>query len=469
MRSAWTTAGVLLLAGWAHAADGFFVSVGLDEACRQAEQQGKLVFIDFYTTWCVPCKILERTTFVDEAVIKWMQENTVALKLDAEKETRLADRYRIASYPTLLFLKPDGEEVGRVEGAGSAEEFLREAARIREGKDPLTRAKEELAAAGPNDPIARMRYGNRLMRLGKNEEALTEFLWCFDEGNQHHVGFTGVRLSFLLSNIQRLGENYPPAIVALRERRDAAREALLAEVRAGDAPERPKGRLWSLLLPSKPQPMPALDFAALNDALGEQSETLALYDRLRAERPDAEVVAQLRRQLEEQLLAAKRYAEIAPKDPLAEVERIIERHAMIERFAGERDAEVERIERQMLLDDIAVQYQIQVGVGDQEGAARIAARMLELDASPQAYNLLAWHGYLSGKPVEANLAQAQRAYDMTEGRDPAIVDTLARVLERLGRKDEACGVVRTAYDGETEDRARNQLWHTASELACALP
>jgi len=65
-------------------------------------------------------------------------------------------------------------------------------------------------AAGTNDPSARMQFGVALAQKGKDAEALTEFLWCFDHGLEAGPAFTGVRLSFLLMDgHQKFGRPLP--------------------------------------------------------------------------------------------------------------------------------------------------------------------------------------------------------------------------------------------------------------------
>lgn len=108
-----------------------------DEALQLAEEEEKLVFVDVYTTWCGPCKVMSQTVFPDEEVGEYFNARFVSFKLDAEDMAidgpRISNTYDIGAYPTLLFLNPDGTEIGRgvsgydIEGLlGLAEDILNE-------------------------------------------------------------------------------------------------------------------------------------------------------------------------------------------------------------------------------------------------------------------------------------------------------------------------------------------------------
>jgi thiol-disulfide isomerase/thioredoxin len=249
--------GLIILCGTTAMADeGLFRDLSLDRARAAATKEGKqLILIDFYTVWCEPCKKLDQTTLKDEEVRDWLTREAVCLKVDAEKNEVLAEEYRVNAYPTLILLRPDGTEIDHLVGYRDAKRFLADARDALAGNDTLSRARKKLDGPERYNPMVRMSYGDALAQNGRFEDALSEYLWCFDHGLEHNRAFTGVRGSFLLSRINQLARNHPAAGDELRKRRDNAREAL--EGRRGDFNA-------------------AMDFTSLNRTLKEPEQTLAL-------------------------------------------------------------------------------------------------------------------------------------------------------------------------------------------------
>ncbi len=193
-------------------------------ACVRAAEQKKIVVVDFFTTWCGPCKKLDEITWPDESVKQWIAENAIFVKVDAEKDVALASRFEVQGYPTILLAKSDGQVIDRIVGYKSPSEFLDAAKQALAGKDSLVRANAKVDAA-PQDPMVRMERARALAEKGEKQQALDDYLWCYDHGCENSPAFVGVRVSFLVADIAALGRSYPPAMDALRTRRDAAEKA----------------------------------------------------------------------------------------------------------------------------------------------------------------------------------------------------------------------------------------------------
>lgn len=68
-----------------------------------------VVVVDFYATWCGPCKMLAKS------LEELSSEGFKIVKVDIDAQEALKDKFDIMSVPTMVFLK-DGEEVKRETG-----------------------------------------------------------------------------------------------------------------------------------------------------------------------------------------------------------------------------------------------------------------------------------------------------------------------------------------------------------------
>ncbi|MCM1076397.1 MAG: thioredoxin family protein [Bacteroides sp.] len=103
-----------------------FRHITFDEAKAAAKAEGKQIFIDFFTTWCGPCKRLAANVFPTKSVGDYLNGNFVCLKIDAEKGegVELAKKFGVRAYPTLAVVDANGELVGSFSGLKEGDEFI---------------------------------------------------------------------------------------------------------------------------------------------------------------------------------------------------------------------------------------------------------------------------------------------------------------------------------------------------------
>lgn len=110
-----------------------FIYNDVELAKRQAEEKGRLIFIDAYTDWCTWCKEMDKTTFSDKYVAKYYNQNFINLKLDMEAGDgpELGKKFNVESYPTLIFVDKDLNVIEKVEGYYNSTSFLRLGKRVK--------------------------------------------------------------------------------------------------------------------------------------------------------------------------------------------------------------------------------------------------------------------------------------------------------------------------------------------------
>ncbi len=86
-----------------------------EKVFEDAKNSGKPIIVDFAADWCVPCREMEKRVFRDPAVVENAGKYFAMIRVDlterANRETeRMVRRFNIDGVPTVVFLKPGGEE-----------------------------------------------------------------------------------------------------------------------------------------------------------------------------------------------------------------------------------------------------------------------------------------------------------------------------------------------------------------------
>ncbi len=113
----------------------------IEEATAAQETAPRKIMMDMYTTWCGPCKMLDRNTFHNEDVADYVNKNFYAVKFNAEggkaiifkdktyenprfdaskkgrnSQHQFAQHLRVQAYPTIIFLDEKADLIAPIPG-----------------------------------------------------------------------------------------------------------------------------------------------------------------------------------------------------------------------------------------------------------------------------------------------------------------------------------------------------------------
>lgn len=97
----------------------FHKNASLMDITEKAASEGKLVFMDIYADWCLPCKLMNEDVYSDKDLSDFLNDNFISIKVNAEKGNgpNMTVLYNVSSFPGLLFLDENGRVLERKEGA----------------------------------------------------------------------------------------------------------------------------------------------------------------------------------------------------------------------------------------------------------------------------------------------------------------------------------------------------------------
>jgi len=132
--------GLLLLLPFLGQAQGVKFEDGLswDQVKAKAKAENKYILVDCFTTWCGPCKAMEKNVYPNDTVGNAVNSKFIAVKMqiDTSKQDNddvkaryadahyISEQYKINAYPTFLFFTPDGKLVHRDLGYKKKAEFI---------------------------------------------------------------------------------------------------------------------------------------------------------------------------------------------------------------------------------------------------------------------------------------------------------------------------------------------------------
>lgn len=155
------------------------------EITEQARKEKKMIFVDCYTSWCGPCKMLAKNIFTQDSVADFYNGNFVCFQIDMEKGEgpELAKKYSVAAFPTLLYIDAQGELKHCVVGYQQAGELIQNGRNALIGQNTLPDFQKRYEA-GERDPEFVKEYIEVLYKAYRPQlqrEVATEYINTLSE------------------------------------------------------------------------------------------------------------------------------------------------------------------------------------------------------------------------------------------------------------------------------------------------
>ena len=237
--------------------------------------------------------------------------------------------------------------------------------------------------AGESPPITSGLVGQRfklardLVSSGDAEAALRELLWCYDVGMPQVSAMGALRSTSLVGLFAKLGERYPPALAALRERRDKAEQLMRANETNFDA---------------------VTEYASINRMLKNDKESVAYFDELPSGDRRRRLLAG---NAYDYLVENQRYRDAAEGRPYASISSLFESMTQEERVLPPDTVNPEQVRREDHASKIAWavrDIEMLAGSGDLAHARSLAERLLAFDRSDATKALIQRHAERAGQP-----------------------------------------------------------------------
>lgn len=112
--------------------------LSLDDALKEAAAKNQMIMIDFWSTRCGECGQQENDVWNTPDGAR-LTDGLIPIRFETSSAEGqdVTNRIPVTGLPSILFLRPDGTEIDRIEGYFSRSDFLRQADDLRKGLDPL--------------------------------------------------------------------------------------------------------------------------------------------------------------------------------------------------------------------------------------------------------------------------------------------------------------------------------------------
>ncbi|MEO6709161.1 MAG: thioredoxin family protein [Planctomycetota bacterium] len=344
-----------------------FSKLDFDKALAANKTDDKILVVKSTASWCPPCKQMDRTTWRDPKVVSWFEANGMAIQFDVDKESALAKKLDIQAMPTMIAFRK-AEEFDRIVGYRDATDFVAWLDGVRNGKKSIeaVRSRAEAASKGSHEEIeTRYELAKHLVQSGELDKASDEYVWLWN--HMPGTSYSGVRGSFMASQIGRLAARHAPTKVRFVQLRDEDAKLLQGDQIDPDALD---------------------DWIVLNDVVGESKATLEWFHKVKTEERWLPLLRAESYRIEDMLSARGLWTDVAllHPDPVADLKQKHEQNAMQAEFRADKPAvaalaDFDEMDRESLRGMAGQLYAAMLASGRNEHAQAVVTQILAFDDS----------------------------------------------------------------------------------------
>lgn len=143
----------------------------------KAKAENKLIMVDAFADWCVPCKMMAKDVFTKPEVGEFYNSTFINYQIDAEKGEGVdfAKEYQIEFYPTILYIDGSGKVVEKKIGAMSPELFLAAGKNVADPESRFTTLDEKYKAGDRSGELVRKYIRSLGASMQPYEEVMAEY------------------------------------------------------------------------------------------------------------------------------------------------------------------------------------------------------------------------------------------------------------------------------------------------------
>jgi thioredoxin-related protein len=116
---------VIFVAAPTFASSGGILWKSYEDGITAAKKESKKLMITFYADWCTYCKVMDRETFKDDAIVAYINRNFIPIRVNSDKERDTARTFKVRGLPDTWFMSENQEVIGHRAGFIPAETMMR--------------------------------------------------------------------------------------------------------------------------------------------------------------------------------------------------------------------------------------------------------------------------------------------------------------------------------------------------------